>query len=98
MATTTFSSRAVVRYVEAGNSANCATCGAIVQFRARIKTQQVICNVYTKGRWDRVEHYHRECYDAAGQPFGEADETQPLRPKNRQSAQAAAAPQSSTAA
>lgn len=88
MATTTFTSRAVVRYVEAGNSANCATCGAIVQFRARIKTQQVICNVYVGGKWDRVEHFHRDCYDEVGQPFGEPDESQPLRPKNRPAATA----------
>ena len=91
MPQSSFTSRAVVRFIEAGNSANCASCGVVVQFKARVKTQQVICNVYTKGRWDRVEHYHRECYDAAGQPFGEADESQPLRPKHRPSATAAAA-------
>ena len=90
MASTTFTSRAVVRYIEAGNSANCTQCGAIVQFRARVKTQQVICNVYVDGRWDRVEHFHRDCYDIAGQPFGEADESQPLRPKHRPTATPAA--------
>ena len=46
MATTTMQSRAVVRFIEAGNSAVCACCGDAVQFRARVKTQQVICNVY----------------------------------------------------
>ena len=91
MATTTFTSRAVVRYIEAGNSANCAHCGDMVQFRARVKTQQVICNVYVDGKWDRVEHFHRECYDAAGEPFGVADESQPLRPKNRPAAASTAA-------
>jgi hypothetical protein len=88
MVQATFTSRAIVRYIEAGNSANCAHCGAMVQFRARVKTQQVICNVYVDGRWDRVEHFHRECYDAAEQPFGVADESQPLRPKNRATAAA----------
>ena len=96
MATTTFTSRAVVRYIEAGNSANCAACGDMVQFKARIKSQQVICNVYVDGKWDRVEHFHRECYDAAGQPFGEPDDSQPLRPKHRPNAQAA--PAAATAA
>ena len=96
MASTTFTSRAVVRFIEAGNSANCATCGDMVQFRARVKSQQVICNVYNDGKWDRVEHFHRECYEAAGQPFGEADESQPLRPKHRSAAAAPAA--SATAA
>jgi hypothetical protein len=85
----TLTSRAVVRYIEAGNSANCSACGNAVQFRARIKAQQVICNVYTDGKWDRVEHFHRECYETAGQPYGEADESQPLRPKNRPAATAA---------
>lgn len=83
MASTTLTSRAVVRFIEAGNSAMCASCGVAVQFRARVKTQQVICNVYEDGRWDRVEHFHRDCYDVAGQPFGAPDESQPLRPKNR---------------
>ena len=95
MAETTFTSRAVVRFIEAGNSANCATCGDMVQFKARVKSQQVICNVYVDGKWDRVEHFHRDCYDAAGQPFGEADESQPLRPKHRS---AATAPSAATAA
>ncbi len=84
-------SRAVVRFIEAGNSAMCATCGDAVQFRARVKTQQVICNVYENGKWDRVEHFHRECYDTAKQPYGTPDESQPLRPKNRPAAAATTA-------
>ncbi len=90
MATETMRSRAIVRYIEAGNSAMCASCGNAVQFKARVKTQQVICNVYTDGKWDRVEHYHRDCYDVADQPYGPADESQPLRPKNRSAAATAA--------
>lgn len=93
----TMSSRAVVRYIEAGNSAACACCGAAVQFRARIKSQQVICNVYEDGRWNRVEHFHRDCYDMASQPYGAPDESQPLRPKNR-AATPAVTPASATAA
>lgn len=80
-----------MRYIEAGNSAMCASCGAAVQFKARVKTQQVICNVYVDGRWDRVEHFHRDCYDIAEQPYGPPDESQPLRPKNRAAATTAAA-------
>jgi hypothetical protein len=30
----------------------------------------VICNVYEKNKWLRVEHYHADCYKAAKQPFG----------------------------
>ncbi len=88
---TTQRTRAVVRYIEAGSAAECACCGAQVKFRARQKVQQVICNVYVVGRWARVEHYHRECYDTASQPHGKPDESQPLRPRNRASAASPAA-------
>jgi hypothetical protein len=41
-----------------------------VKFQAKVRKQQVICNVYVGGRWDRVEHFHAECYDASGEPYG----------------------------
>jgi hypothetical protein len=88
MATQRWTSRAVARYIEAGTTALCAHCGVQVQFRARLKIQQVICNVYERGVWDRVEHFHRDCYDAAGQPFGPPDDSQPIRPKHRPTAAA----------
>ena len=69
---THFSSRAVTRPVEAGNSAMCAACGIQVKFTAKVRTQQVIANVYIDGQWNRVEHYHAECYETAGQPYGSA--------------------------
>ena len=72
MATSTVGTRAIVRNIEAGNSAMCACCGAAVQFRARVKTQQVICNVYVDGRWNRVEHFHHDCYEQQGEPHGSA--------------------------
>ena len=74
MATTTTPrmSRAVMRTIEAGCSANCALCDEPVKFRAKIKGHQVICNVYVGGTWDRVEHYHEACYQEAGAPYGEA--------------------------
>ena len=67
---TKWTSRAVVRSIEAGNSAMCEHCDEQVKFKAKAKGQQVICNVYAKGVWQRVEHYHYECYDAAGAPYG----------------------------
>jgi hypothetical protein len=88
--TVTPTTRAVARYIEAGSSAACAGCGSQVAFRARVKVQQVICNVYVDGRWDRVEHFHRDCYDVAGQPHGAPDESQPVRPKHRAAAAATA--------
>ena len=69
--TVTKTSRAVVRTVEAGNSAMCAHCGAQVKFVARAQLRQVICNVYEDGVWQRVEHFHAECYDEAGAPYGD---------------------------
>jgi hypothetical protein len=62
----------VVRPVEAGSAVECALCGERVKFQAKIKQQQVICNVYVRGVWDRVEHYHADCYDQAGKPYGAA--------------------------
>lgn len=85
-------SRAVVRYIEAGSSVTCAHCTRAVQFRARIRPQQVICNVYDDGAWIRVEHYHRDCYDEAASPYGTPDDSQPMRPRMR--AQPAATPTS----
>lgn len=65
-------SRAVIRTIEAGSSTECAACGERVKFQAKIRKQQVICNVYVDNRWDRVEHYHLECYLESGEPYGSA--------------------------
>lgn len=67
-------SRAVNRLVEPGNWAECSLCEEIIKFRARERRTQVICNVYTDNKWDRVEHFHTDCYLAAEEPFGEAAE------------------------
>ena len=63
-------SRAVLRRVEAGSMAMCRTCDEQVKFAAKQQRAQVIANVYVDGRWNRVEHFHAECYEAAGEPFG----------------------------
>jgi hypothetical protein len=41
-----------------------------VKFVARAHPRQVIADVYEEGRWLRVEHFHAECYEQAGHPFG----------------------------
>ncbi|HEC10835.1 MAG TPA: hypothetical protein ENI86_14905 [Acidimicrobiales bacterium] len=69
-AKTKWQSRAVIRSIDAGNSAYCAHCDELIKFRAKVRAQQVICNVYVKGKWDRVEHFHLECYTLADSPFG----------------------------
>ena len=65
-------SRAVLRTIEAGSDTYCELCDERVKFQAKLKMQEVICNVYVKGTWTRVEHYHAACYDEAGQPYGHA--------------------------
>ncbi len=64
-------SRAVTRLIEAGCTADCPYCGERVKYRARHRDQQVICNVYVDGVWQRVEQYHAQCYEDAGHPHGE---------------------------
>jgi hypothetical protein len=38
---------------------------------ARAQLRQVICNVYEDGVWQRVEHFHADCYLEASEPYGE---------------------------
>jgi hypothetical protein len=73
--TTTMQSRAVLRDVEPGSTVECVHCAERVKFQAKVRNKQVICNVYVEGRWDRVEHFHADCYDAAGLPHGVVDTT-----------------------
>lgn len=68
-------SRAVLRDVEPGSSVECVHCGERVKFQAKVRHKQAICNVYVGGHWDRVEHYHDDCYEQAGEPHGEVDLT-----------------------
>jgi hypothetical protein len=81
--TSTWTSRAVLRDVEPGSTVDCAHCGERVKFQAKVRHRQVICNVYVGGRWDRVEHYHAACYEAAGEPHGEVDTTPVVRTRAR---------------
>ncbi len=74
ISTAALASRAAQRRVEAGSSVFCVTCDEQIKFAAKQNRQQVIANVYVDGRWDRVEHFHKECYDAAGSPYGKAAE------------------------
>jgi len=63
-------SRAVLRRIEPGNLAVCSHCGQAVKFAAKLHKMQVIANVYVEGRWNRVEHFHDECYGEADAPYG----------------------------
>lgn len=63
-------SRAVTRLVEPGSQVDCMHCDERVKFQAKMRHQQVICNVYEKNKWLRVEHFHADCYKLAKRPFG----------------------------
>ena len=76
-------SRAVLRDVEPGSTVECAHCGERVKFQAKVRNRQVICNVYVKGVWDRVEHFHADCYELADEPHGEVDTTPVVRNRAR---------------
>jgi hypothetical protein len=89
--------RAVVRTVDAGSSAICEVCAQQVKFSAKVKRFQVICNVYIQGRWDRVEHFHMECYVESGSPHGEIDPTSAPAPRRVQQAREAEAAANSAA-
>jgi hypothetical protein len=65
--------RAVVRAVEPGNDVRCAGCGKQIKFAARTHPRQVIANIYIDGSWNRVEHFHEECYLEASEPYGQID-------------------------
>jgi hypothetical protein len=70
--TTMLRSRAVERPIAAGNTATCTVCGQPVKFVAKAQLRQVIANVYEEGRWNRVEHFHADCYQQVGEPYGGA--------------------------
>ncbi len=76
-------SRAVLRDVEPGSTVECAHCGERVKFQAKVRHRQVICNVYVNGTWDRVEHFHSDCYEQAGEPHGPVDTTPVVKARNR---------------
>jgi hypothetical protein len=73
-ATKRWKSRAVLRRIEAGSSVNCVGCEDHIKFSAKNKVNQVICNVYRKGAWVRVEHFHEACYSQADQPYGQPED------------------------
>ena len=71
-AQTPSTSRPVTGPVEVRSALPCAACGPPVKFTAKTRLWQVIVNVYVDGVWDRVEHYHADCYNEVGQPYGSA--------------------------
>ncbi len=71
---TTWKSRAALRMVEPGSQVECTLCGERVKFQAKMRHQQAICNIYEKGKWVRVDHYHYPCYQEAKEPYGPVED------------------------
>jgi hypothetical protein len=65
--------RAVLRGVEPGSDVRCVRCGKQIKFAARTHPRQVIANIYIDGAWNRVDHFHEECYIEADEPYGPID-------------------------
>jgi hypothetical protein len=75
-------SRATVIKIEETEMDDCARCS--VSITSDTDTKWVVANVYEdcclaptckkcKGsarRWDRLAHWHEDCYDLSGQPYG----------------------------
>ncbi len=78
-----WTSRAVQRDIEPGSIVDCFHCGEQVKFQAKVRLRQVICNVYVGGKWNKVEHFHAECYQEAGEPHGKADATPVIKHRGR---------------
>ena len=73
---TEWQSRAVERRIvpSAGMYVECAHCGKEIKWLPKSRdTRQIICNVYENNKWMRMERYHFECYDDAGQPYGPSE-------------------------
>ena len=50
--------------------ADCVICETQIRYAAKTKPRQVIANVYQDEKWQRVEHFHDECYLVANSPYG----------------------------
>lgn len=72
---TKWKSRAVIRLIEPGSVTECLHCDEWVKFKARERRTQVICNVYVDDNWERVEHFHSQCYGDANSPYGDPGES-----------------------
>lgn len=49
----------------------CDSCGEHIKRSGTPHPRIVLANVYTDGRWDRLDAFHPECYTAEGEPYGE---------------------------
>ena len=68
--------RAVQRDVASGGYDDCVRCGLQIKFAAKDHKREIICNIYeidphtNKPRWFKLDKFHPDCYEAAGNPHG----------------------------
>lgn len=71
-ADTELGTRAVAIKTTPGVYEWCAGCASQIRFQPWRGTRphHICANVYRRGTWDRVEHWHPTCYRQAGHPHG----------------------------
>lgn len=67
--------RAVEKNLLSGNQEYCSYefCSYprhIIISKTRFPIKEIIANVYFEDKWQRVEHFHSDCYDKMGNPYG----------------------------
>ncbi len=76
-------SRAVSRKLQPGLGLECDACSMPIKYSAKFPTNQIIANVYDGNVWQKVVHYHEECYQELDYPHGEPIPSQPYAGKSR---------------
>jgi len=81
-------SRAVTMIMRYNDLQECVSCGENITFLQATSNIWVVANVYVDcdhsdpvcrlclgygRRWDRIEHWHEDCYGNAGKPYGDTE-------------------------
>jgi hypothetical protein len=66
--------RAVLRPITIGASAKCENCDKTLRGNFKYRPQQIIVNIFRRGKWKATKHYCPVCYDKLGRPYGEVIE------------------------
>jgi hypothetical protein len=57
----------LLKWIPTVHACTLETCGQPIKGK-KGKRPSVCCNVYENGLWNRVEHFHPECYDGRWGP------------------------------
>lgn len=76
-------SRAVTRKLQPGLGLDCDACSMPIKYSAKFPSNQIIANVYENNVWQKVVHYHEECYRQLAYPYGEPIPSQTFSGKSR---------------